>query len=339
MYIIFDLFGVILSSGFHSSASALSRLFDRPISQIAPPYKKWEEPFDLGQIDSETFWRNVNRELGTDINWSRLESTVLESYVPLPGSFDLVDRFSKVASLLLLSNTRREWYESLDNKFSISERFERTYLSFEIGLIKPNPEIYRTVLSSLNANAEDVICTDDDNLNIRTASNLGIKSILYENAFETERHIQRYLKTAGPEYKKAYSGVLLISKDGSLILQRRENKKGISNPGKITTFGGIAKPGETPEENAIRELEEELGLLVSPSDLHSLTTLGKPETDNTWTNCTIYWSYGVDPINLRIREGSDIEFLSIDEAINHPSLSPVCRAIISRYKYYISHES
>jgi 8-oxo-dGTP pyrophosphatase MutT (NUDIX family) len=59
-------------------------------------------------------------------------------------------------------------------------------------------------------------------------------------------------------FRKRYSGVLLISKNNEFILQKRENKINISNPGLITTFGGVCKINESHRDCAVREIMEEL---------------------------------------------------------------------------------
>jgi len=51
---------------------------------------------------------------------------------------------------------------------------------------------------------------------------------------------------------------LLVDADGRFLLQHRDDKPEIANPGKWGSFGGMIEPGETPEEGFVRELREEL---------------------------------------------------------------------------------
>jgi 8-oxo-dGTP diphosphatase len=63
------------------------------------------------------------------------------------------------------------------------------------------------------------------------------------------------------------ANVLILTPDGALILQQRDTKAGISNPGQISAWGGSIESGETPRQAARRELAEELGLQVAEDDL------------------------------------------------------------------------
>ena len=59
-----------------------------------------------------------------------------------------------------------------------------------------------------------------------------------------------YLMLRRDENLTLYSGVLLVAEDGELILQIRDDKPDITNPGRVSLFGGTAKGGETPRTAA-----------------------------------------------------------------------------------------
>jgi len=55
-------------------------------------------------------------------------------------------------------------------------------------------------------------------------------------------------------FMNANAEIILIRTDEALILQHRDDKPGITNPGFITSFGGGVEPGETPAQAALREI-------------------------------------------------------------------------------------
>lgn len=51
---------------------------------------------------------------------------------------------------------------------------------------------------------------------------------------------------------------ILVDGDGRFLLQHRDDKPGIDNPGMWGSFGGRVEPYETPDDGFVRELQEEL---------------------------------------------------------------------------------
>lgn len=59
-------------------------------------------------------------------------------------------------------------------------------------------------------------------------------------------------------YENVFTTGLLVDAGGRLLLQLRDDKPDIRNPGLWGSFGGRLEPYETPEDGFVRELEEEL---------------------------------------------------------------------------------
>ena len=127
--------------------------------------------------------------------------------------------------------------------------------------------------------------------------------------------------------RKSYSGVLLISPERDYILQRRDQAPGIQNPGLIGIFGGRAEQNETEVACAIRELREELDLLVSADDLVPLLQVDMA-VRNDLISCTIFVLDNVQLGSLTLMEGAAIEILSKEAATTSPNLSPLCLHVI-----------
>ncbi len=61
----------------------------------------------------------------------------------------------------------------------------------------------------------------------------------------------------------------LVDSDGRVLLTQRPEGKSLAGLWEFP--GGKVDPGETPEESLIRELHEELGIIVKPACLAPLT--------------------------------------------------------------------
>ena len=69
----------------------------------------------------------------------------------------------------------------------------------------------------------------------------------------------------------AFAGVILEDEFGRILLQLRDNIPRIANPNQWGLFGGRIETGEIPFEAALREIEEELCIKLSPDRLHPFT--------------------------------------------------------------------
>lgn len=58
--------------------------------------------------------------------------------------------------------------------------------------------------------------------------------------------------------------VILVNKRGKLVLQRRDNKMNIDQPGTLSLFGGSVETDESTFDAAVREINEELGIDLVP---------------------------------------------------------------------------
>ena len=82
--------------------------------------------------------------------------------------------------LILLSNTNELHINWIKKHMPFYEEFKSCfdgfYLSHEIHLVKPNPNIFEFVLNENKLNAKACLFIDDNEDNIKTAKNLGFKT-------------------------------------------------------------------------------------------------------------------------------------------------------------------
>jgi 8-oxo-dGTP pyrophosphatase MutT (NUDIX family) len=131
------------------------------------------------------------------------------------------------------------------------------------------------------------------------------------------------------EHTHAAAGVIMVTRDGRLILQLRDNIPGIDNPGMITSFGGSAERGETPVACALRELAEETGLKAHAAALHPLGSASRRDFRGNNTACVFYELRDVDPAALTITEGTAI-VLSAEDIASDARVTPLCREMTTR---------
>ncbi len=73
-----------------------------------------------------------------------------------------------------------------------------------------------------------------------------------------------------------------LKRDGETLMLLRNKKRNDIHQGKWNGLGGKFEPGETPEECAVREVEEESGLRISNPKLCGLLTFPKFKDEEDW---------------------------------------------------------
>src|SRR6266702_2931294 len=102
----------------------------------------------------------------------------------------------------------------------------------------------------------------------------------------------------------ANAEILLVRKDGAVILQVRDDKPGITNPGLVSTFGGRIESGEEPLEAAVREINEETNLGLKKNQLRFYRKCRKTKAAHGEDWDVYYFvASGVSDKNLKVYEG------------------------------------
>ena len=100
------------------------------------------------------------------------------------------DIYKSDKKLYLLSNISITFKNSYHNVKWINELFscfDGLVFSGEIGLTKPNADIFEHLLEKYNLNREECLFIDDNNINIEGAKNVGINGYLFDGDVEKLR--------------------------------------------------------------------------------------------------------------------------------------------------------
>jgi 8-oxo-dGTP pyrophosphatase MutT (NUDIX family) len=110
----------------------------------------------------------------------------------------------------------------------------------------------------------------------------------------------------------AHAGVILINKKGGILMQHRDDKPGIINPGYWAYIAGQIEDGdENYEQTAKRELKEETGYVAE--QLYPLLEEDYVRTDGVKTRRHIFWAVYDDRQKISCFEGQEIVFLKLEE--------------------------
>jgi glucose-1-phosphatase len=181
--IIFDMGGVIMEIHFEKTKNQFKKIgfndFDNIYSQIKQSHLF--DQFETGKISPQTFrdgLRQYNAQLTNeqiDYAWNQMIGEMPESNIAL------LKKIRSHYRVFLLSNTNAihiaffEKYLNLRFGYNpLTEMFEHTYFSFEMGKRKPDVEAYEHVLNLEHLNASETLFIDDTEINVKGAQNAGL---------------------------------------------------------------------------------------------------------------------------------------------------------------------
>ena len=84
-----------------------------------------------------------------------------------------------------------EIVEYLKNTYEFWPLFDGAVVSAELGMLKPQPEIYQALLSENNLKASETVFIDDMPYNVKGAEAVGISGIQFVDAEQCQNALQR----------------------------------------------------------------------------------------------------------------------------------------------------
>ena len=132
----------------------------------------------------------------------------------------------------------------------------------------------------------------------------------------------------------ANAEILLLRSDGALILQQRDDKPGITNPGFVSSFGGHIEEGEAPLDAAWREIREETNVRPEKQDLEFFGKYEKTKKEHgeDWT--VFYFILrNVSDEGLEVYEGQGHVVLKSRNAVSGFKLTKLLKEVLHDFWY------
>ncbi len=185
--IIFDLGGVILNISYEKTIHAFKKLgvndFENFFTQAAQV--RLFDRFDTGDISPNEFRNQLRKLSGTNIPDKQIDDAWNAMLLDLPSNrIKLLEEVRKNYRTFLLSNTNAVHYPVYMNYMKenhgindLSALFEKQYLSFELGMRKPNRDIFERVMQENNLSSEETLFIDDSRQHVYGAREAGLQAL------------------------------------------------------------------------------------------------------------------------------------------------------------------
>lgn len=187
--LIFDFGGVIINLDLPKCIQNLKALGLDDVEKYLSNFgqKDFFLQFEKGQIEVPEFRNEIRKLTGAELTDQQIDGAWCSFLTDIPvEKINLISELKKKYKLLLLSNTNRLHIEvSAAGEFAkygktIHDFFDKCYFSYEMGMAKPDKEIFNAVLADAGVTAAECLFLDDGPKNIAVASELGIQTYLVD---------------------------------------------------------------------------------------------------------------------------------------------------------------
>lgn len=194
--VIFDLGGVLVTwrpqeiiDGFYADPALRGALREHVFA-----HPDWVE-LDRGTLEerdaAERFAERTGRPVAEML---ALLDRVRESLQPVPAMVALAHRLqARGLALYALSNISPSMFEHIRARHAFFELFSGIVISGAIKRVKPEPGIYEHLAETYSLAFEESVFVDDLPANVEAARRLGLAAILFENAEQCGREVERLL--------------------------------------------------------------------------------------------------------------------------------------------------
>ena len=186
--VFFDMGGVLLPLYVERCIEAYrTRAGFKDITDFLDPYHQRGFFVDLeaGTIDRDDFVRECLRHCAPGTTEETLKECHDEFFgTPLPDTVAYVKELSQTYEVDVLSNNNEFSMELHRPNFAqvglpLETSFTHLFLSHEMHLMKPEPEIYRRAVAEAGYKSEEILFIDDSQANVDGARACGLNAILY----------------------------------------------------------------------------------------------------------------------------------------------------------------
>lgn len=183
--LIFDCFGVL----YHGSLGHLR--------QLLPPDRRQEltdlsMSSDYGYISREEYFARASEITG--ISATELQAITARQHIRNDALMEYLKSMKSHYKIGLLSNVGSNVMDNLFSPAEQAELFDAVVLSSDIGMIKPNPDIFEFTASKLGVLPEECIMIDDLLINIEGARQVGMKGVVYSTVEQAKCVVDECLR-------------------------------------------------------------------------------------------------------------------------------------------------
>lgn len=184
----------------------MSRALGLAPDKVSGLYGQARDAYDRGDLTTRQYWEGVARHVGVNLPPDSIDALAqLDKDMWSRANTEMTDWVAALRSAgyktVLLSNMPADMIVHVRAKFPWLKDFDLQIFSSEIGLIKPDPALYRLCLAKLGTQPRETIFVDDREENVEGARAVGMMAFRFRSMPELRRELEsagfRHLPTCG----------------------------------------------------------------------------------------------------------------------------------------------
>ncbi len=201
--VIFDYGRVLSLAPSHSELQEFAALVGVSEPPFFDIYSATRGDYDAGRADFRQHWQAFAEAAGVELRPSQVERIAgMETVMWLRVNPEMLKLAREIKAggvrTAILSNIPHDLLAEV-RKFTWLDEFEVKIWSCEMGIVKPNPAIYRACLDALGCDAGRTLFFDDRPDNVEAARRLGMEAHVFESAAQAGEIVSRGLEVDGQQ--------------------------------------------------------------------------------------------------------------------------------------------
>jgi HAD superfamily hydrolase (TIGR01509 family) len=151
--------------------------------------------FESGLLTRQQFFSEIQQLTGFTGSLNEFAADFADIFIPIQPMIELhAELRQRGFQTYIFSNTNDIAVEHISREFPFLKSFDGYIYSYEIGAMKPQPEIYAALEKMSGRRGADLIYIDDRLENVETGAARGCRVILHETPEKTRAALQKFIQ-------------------------------------------------------------------------------------------------------------------------------------------------
>jgi putative hydrolase of the HAD superfamily len=137
--------------------------------------------FETGKLSGREYHQTLMARLDVEVPYEEFSPLFGDIFTEIPATCDLLRRLRTRYPLYLLSDTNEIHFGHVRETVAALSVFEEFIVSYQVGVLKPDPRIYQEALRRSGLPAGACVFVDDRPANVEGAARLGLHAVRFES--------------------------------------------------------------------------------------------------------------------------------------------------------------